>query len=428
MSTTQVKQIERTVIKPHPFNATLYQDSERNVEFQGLVASIKTHGFKEPLVITPENVLLSGHRRLAAAEALGIEKVPCLTEETDNEELSIVEHNRYRKKTYTELMREAQHLTASEKEKVAAMRYADPSAEDVGDRKKGQRTQAIVAKALGIGSGTNLHKLQKIFEASKSDPKIAAQMDKIDSGEKSINAVFKSLNVTAVRKEDFGLDLQLFSSWHFPVCDVTLGQDHPGRIPGQIVENLIYYYTNPGNLVVDPFGGGGVTVDASKNLRRPCYVTDIAPVRSDIHPWNISEGYPPEAQDAQFVLLDPPYWNMLEKEYKALHAESSATLSLDDFREWLLQLLHHTHDTLQDGGVCALIIMPQSFKLPEGIPFVDWPFEVRSMMDEVGFVPLMRISHRWPTSIYNAPQVERAKDTKTFLITHGDIVIGKKVM
>ena len=47
-----------------------------NPDDMELAISIRDHGIKEPLVITAEGVLLSGHRRLSAAKALGIESVP----------------------------------------------------------------------------------------------------------------------------------------------------------------------------------------------------------------------------------------------------------------------------------------------------------------------------------------------------------------
>ena len=42
-----------------------------------LALSIKENGIQEPLALSSDLVLLSGHRRLAAATALGLERVPC---------------------------------------------------------------------------------------------------------------------------------------------------------------------------------------------------------------------------------------------------------------------------------------------------------------------------------------------------------------
>lgn len=40
--------------------------------------SIKQFGFKVPIVIDKENVIVSGHTRLKAAELLGLDKIPCI--------------------------------------------------------------------------------------------------------------------------------------------------------------------------------------------------------------------------------------------------------------------------------------------------------------------------------------------------------------
>lgn len=51
----------------------------KNDQAVGAVAeSIKQFGFKVPIVIDKENVIVAGHTRLKAAKKLGIEKVPCI--------------------------------------------------------------------------------------------------------------------------------------------------------------------------------------------------------------------------------------------------------------------------------------------------------------------------------------------------------------
>ena len=43
-----------------------------------VAASIKEFGWKVPVVITTDNVIVTGHTRLKAARKLGLEKVPCI--------------------------------------------------------------------------------------------------------------------------------------------------------------------------------------------------------------------------------------------------------------------------------------------------------------------------------------------------------------
>jgi len=47
-----------------------------NEDDYALMCSIKEHGIKEPLILTSDNYVVSGHRRLAAAKRLGLAEVP----------------------------------------------------------------------------------------------------------------------------------------------------------------------------------------------------------------------------------------------------------------------------------------------------------------------------------------------------------------
>jgi len=67
--------VERKLTELEP-----YENNPRKNEgaVDVLVASIRTFGFRVPLLITKDNVIISGHTRLKAAEKLGMESVPCL--------------------------------------------------------------------------------------------------------------------------------------------------------------------------------------------------------------------------------------------------------------------------------------------------------------------------------------------------------------
>ena len=51
-----------------------------------VAASIKEFGFKVPIVIDKENVIVAGHTRLEAAKKLGLEEVPCIVADDLTEE------------------------------------------------------------------------------------------------------------------------------------------------------------------------------------------------------------------------------------------------------------------------------------------------------------------------------------------------------
>lgn len=76
-ATIKIAQPTRHVhaLRPHPDNPRdeVSRDDPKIVE---MAASIRMHGVIEPLVVTPDNVVIAGHRRRVAAMLAGLEHVP----------------------------------------------------------------------------------------------------------------------------------------------------------------------------------------------------------------------------------------------------------------------------------------------------------------------------------------------------------------
>ena len=78
----EIKQVPTTEIIPYEKNAKLHPDEQ--VEW--IANSIREFGFKQPLVLDKDNVIVIGHGRLLAAKKLGMETVPCVYANDLNEE------------------------------------------------------------------------------------------------------------------------------------------------------------------------------------------------------------------------------------------------------------------------------------------------------------------------------------------------------
>lgn len=64
-------------LRPHPSNPRgPVSDSDPGIA--ELAASIREVGLLQPIVITPENVVIAGHRRLVAAHLAGVQTVPVI--------------------------------------------------------------------------------------------------------------------------------------------------------------------------------------------------------------------------------------------------------------------------------------------------------------------------------------------------------------
>ena len=61
-----------------------YENNPRNNDgaVDAFAASIEEFGFKVPIIIDSENIIVAGHTRLKAAKKLGLDTVPCIVKET----------------------------------------------------------------------------------------------------------------------------------------------------------------------------------------------------------------------------------------------------------------------------------------------------------------------------------------------------------
>ncbi|MFM7976958.1 MAG: ParB N-terminal domain-containing protein, partial [Pirellula sp.] len=58
-------------IKPYPNNPRINDDA-----VDAVASSIKEFGFRQPIVVDTDGVIICGHTRFKAAQKLGLEKVP----------------------------------------------------------------------------------------------------------------------------------------------------------------------------------------------------------------------------------------------------------------------------------------------------------------------------------------------------------------
>jgi hypothetical protein len=105
-------------VQPCPENETLLYNRirEDDPDVIALAKSIETYGLKEPLVLTLDYYILSGHRRCVACQLAGLDIVPVRFEpirRSDGEEpedprvlILLREFNRQRVKTFDEIVRE----------------------------------------------------------------------------------------------------------------------------------------------------------------------------------------------------------------------------------------------------------------------------------------------------------------------------------
>ena len=80
-----MQQINVNELKPHPRNNEFFDDMSGE-KWQEFLDSIKFRGVIEPIVITHDKVIVSGHQRVRACKDLGIRTVTCDVHAYDNED------------------------------------------------------------------------------------------------------------------------------------------------------------------------------------------------------------------------------------------------------------------------------------------------------------------------------------------------------
>jgi hypothetical protein len=71
--------------------------------------------------------------------------------------------------------------------------------------------------------------------------------------------------------KDLGWGLRTWDQWYFNECDDRFGDDWPGAIPAQLIAHTLYYFSNPGDQVLDPMAGGGVVPDTCLSKSKRCW-------------------------------------------------------------------------------------------------------------------------------------------------------------
>jgi hypothetical protein len=129
-----------------------------------------------------------------------------------------------------------------------------------------------------------------------------------------VEAVVLSGQDDAARLKRLDIKVQPYDVWQFPGCHDLMGDAHPGRIPGELLCHVLYFLTDPGDLVVDPMAGSGTTLDACLLMGRKArgYDIDARHGRVDVEPHDLTQGWPESVARARLVFWDPPYFSKMD--------------------------------------------------------------------------------------------------------------------
>lgn len=190
----KIKEIAPHFLKPHPKNSLIYGLDE---DVSDLLDYMRKSGWINPLVVTPNMTIISGHRRWKAARVLKLETVPIEIREF-SDELSELEalllENASRQKTTEAMVREAKAWEVIETEKalkrqieLAGSRPNKDLTANLPEGSKGE-TRALLAAKVGM-------KPRTYDKASKVVDRID---EEISLGNESYHALRQVLNNQSV--------------------------------------------------------------------------------------------------------------------------------------------------------------------------------------------------------------------------------------
>ncbi len=228
---------------------------------------------------------------------------------------------------------------------------------------------------------------------------------------------------TSSHATDF--DPPLYNIWKQQ--EKTSGVKHFGNSEARWLDNLLYLYTEPRGIVVDPFAGSGSTIEVCKQRWRRYWVSDRKPIierEEEIRVWDITEGLPklPRWQDVQLVYLDPPYWKQAEGQYSE-DPTDLANMELEDFTTTLAKLITAFGKKLPPKAHIALLLQPTQWNAPDH----HYTDHVADMLRRVKLPLAMRISCPYESQQYSAQCVEWAKEARQLLVLTRELLLWEVV-
>lgn len=262
-----------------------------------------------------------------------------------------------------------------------------------------------------------------VYHAKKVSQEAPELAEKVLAGELSVKAAYDHVRKAEKAQEveraissgrplsdlelinALGLPVLPYDVWTFSTCDPRFGADYPGRIPGQLVAQVLYFFTEQGDLVLDPMAGSGTTLDVAKVLKREARGYDAHPSRPDIVPHDLRDGWPKETEEASLIFLDPPYYKKMDAGYGD---SSISRLS----REEYLAFFSHLARSVPRRFTGKLALLMSDYN-EEGRPEDNiWIWNYVARFEAQGWVPVRHLQCPLSTQEVHPDYVVKFREAK----------------
>ncbi|ACN15619.1 hypothetical protein HRM2_25250 [Desulforapulum autotrophicum HRM2] len=235
-----------------------------------------------------------------------------------------------------------------------------------------------------------------------------------------------------------GWGLRTWDQWSFNECDQRFGEDWPGRIPAQLVAHTLFYYTKPGDLVLDPMAGGGVVPDVCLIFERKCQAFDLATQENrpeiEYHHWNPQKKKWPATKKPDLIFFDPPYFTKKKKAYKEKATRQTPSISSykkkdyeQFFRAFFLLARENTKQTRMaflNADWYDFESTPAPLEDPDKSITI---FDFHRLLSKTGWRTIRRIETPLSSARMSGNQVQKMQNLQILGTTGRTLLIAKKV-
>ena len=249
--------------------------------------------------------------------------------------------------------------------------------------------------------------------------------------------------------KELGWGLRTWDQWNFNECDERFGDDWPGRIPAQLIAHTLYYFTKPGDLVLDPMAGGGVVPDTCLLFERKCQAFDLAAQdkqgkqgkqdkRPEIeyHHWDPQKETWPVTKKPDLIFFDPPYYTKKKKEYEQKANKDTPSISSytkKDYKQFFKDFFTLAHKNSKPTTTLAFLnadwrdfeSTPAAEEKPDKAITI---FDYHKLLSETGWKTIFRIECPLSTERLTGNQVQKMQDKRILGTIGRTLLIAKKII
>jgi hypothetical protein len=284
-------------LRPHAGNARMHDAAQ----LAQIMASMQAFGFTNPLLVDEDGVLIAGHGRLAAAEALGIAKVPVIVLKhlapAQKEALRLADNRIAENATWDQaLLRDALASVQAAEIDLAALGFsADELAGTARTGKVANDDRADWREAWALFPGdvayiwhAGVHARTVIESLEAAGFVVRSQIvwakPRLVLGRGDYHWQHEPC-IYGVRKGAIGHwqgARDQTTLWPIGAGDEDMATVHGTQKPVECMRRPMLNNSEPGDVIYEPFCGSGTAIIAAETAERICYAMEIDPGYCDV--------------------------------------------------------------------------------------------------------------------------------------------------